>query len=418
MKKKKQQKANVFINLEGVKNEIGTLIYDDRKIYFKIKDTFLDNNLPFKGKKLSLSPFKIEHSNQIQVAPHMPYEGLFGLFSDSLPDAWGKLLIDRYLKSKNLELLELNPLLRLLYVGKNGNGALEYEPHEEYFKSELSEIDLNEFNLASQKIIIGENSMLLDDFYRLGGTSGGARPKMSVGFNPKTNHLIPINSYLPKNYENWLVKFPSTFDLPEIANIEYAYYKMAIACGIEMSDSKLLVGEKDSCFFVTKRFDRNENGKLHLHSFAGLIHDDFTQCNLDYGHLLDAAFYLVNSKSVQQKIFKLAAFNVFSSNQDDHSKNFSFIFNKKKEWKFAPAYDLTFSPSKYDFNSMSVAKKHKNIQTNDLLDLAKHFQILNADKIVQEVKETINNWQYFAKDAGVKKSTIFYIKKVLEKKMK
>lgn len=418
MKEKELNKISVFLNLEGLKTELGALVYNQGKIYFKLSEDYLKDFKPFMGGKLLVSPFKIKHSDEIQVCPQNPFEGLFGIFSDSLPDGWGRLLLDRYIMSKNKGVQQLTPLNRLLYVGKNGNGALEYEPEMENYNVNLSSVDLDEYKKASKKILLGENSKILNDFYRLGGTSGGAKPKINVGLNSKTNHLIEATEKLPPNYEAWIVKFPSTFDFPDCANIEFAYHKMALACGIEMSESKLLKGEHNTSFFATKRFDRLENNKLHLHSLSGLLHDDFRSTSLDYGHLLDAAFHLEKDVSVCKKILKLAVFNVFTLNQDDHSKNFSFLMNSKGEWRFAPAYDLTFSQANYGFQSMSVAKNSQNIETKDFIKLANHFQIENAQKIIEEVKEQLSNWTFFAKEAGVSKNSAKMIKKVIDEKIK
>lgn len=418
MNKQTQHKAIVKLNLEGETNELGTLAYHESKIYFKLSEIYLNNFAPFMHNKLLVSPFKINHSKEIQTSQPLPFEGLFGLFADSLPDGWGRLLLDRFLKSKNKNTAEATPLSRLLYVGKNGAGALEYEPELENYQHNTTTIDVDTYNTAAKKILLGENDEILADFYRLGGTSGGARPKINVGLNSQTNHLIEGNNVLPSEYEHWIIKFSSTFDYVDTANIEYAYYKMALNCGIEMSESKLLKGKGNAFFFATKRFDRVGNHKIHLHSLAGLLHDDFKASVLDYGHLLDAAFQLEKDVTVYQKILRLAAFNVFASNQDDHSKNFSFLMNKKGKWRFAPAYDLTFSPSNYGFQSLSVAKANQNITAKDLLNLAKHFQIENANNIIQEVKETLSDWNFFAKEAEVSKNSINLIQKTIDEKIK
>lgn len=418
MKNMELNKVTVYINLEGFKTELGVLVNEKRNIYFKLSPSYLKEFKPFATSKLLVSPFKMKHSDEIQTCSLFPFDGLFGIFSDSLPDAWGKLLLDRFIISTNKTLTDVNPLNRLLYVGKIGNGALEYEPQIENYFTEIGHVDIEEYYQASKKLLAGGDATILSNFYRLGGTSGGARPKINVGLNQKTNHLIDTFENLPTNYEAWLVKFPSTYDLPDCANIEFAYHKMALACGIEMSEAKLLKGQGRDSFFASKRFDRIANKKLHVHSLAGLLQDDFRNTSLDYGHLLDAGFYLEKDVAVYQKILRLAAFNVFASNQDDHSKNFSFLLNKKGEWKFSPAYDLTFSQGNYGFQSLSVAKKSKNIESKDFLILAKHFQIENAQIIIDEVKEQLSNWTYFANEAGVSEHSKKLIKKVIDEKIR
>lgn len=412
----KLNKIKVYLNLEENRIQIGTLISEGTNVYFKLHDTYLTNFEDFENNKLMLSPFKMIHTNEIQLGSKTPFEGLFGLFSDSLPDAWGRLLQDRYFQSK-MEGLKLNPLNRLLCVGKNGSGALEYEPELQILeKQEIFNID--KFYAASKKILIGENSEILTNFYRLGGTSGGARPKINIGLNPITNELVDFTSDIPENFENWIVKFPSIYDLPDIANIEFSFYNMAKACGIEINECKLLNGKENTNFFATKRFDRIGNKKLHLHSLAGLIHDDFNMNNLDYGHLMDVAFHLEKDVNVYQKILRLAIFNVFACNQDDHSKNFSFIMGSNKKWRFSPAYDLTFSPSSYGFQSMSVAKNAKNITSQDFVKLSKHFHVKNINEILEEVKTNLTNWDYFAMNGGVSKVSRDLISKKIQANLK
>src|SRR5690606_31538335 len=161
----------------------------------------------------------------------------------------------------------------------------------------------------------GTPSDIIDELFQLGGSSGGARPKAIVGYNPKTDHLIHGHSSLPQDYDHWIVKFPSTFDLPDIAHIEYAYYKMALAAGIKISECKLFKGNSGVSYFATKRFDRIHNNRLHLHSVSGLLDDNFRFSNLDYGNIMDCAFRLENHVNAYSKVLRLAAFNIYTHNR-------------------------------------------------------------------------------------------------------
>ncbi len=200
-------------------------------------------------------------------------------------------------------------------------------------------IELDEIANATQQTIAGTASEVLGELFRLGGSSGGARPKILVGYNPENQHLIKADKELPLGYKHWLIKFPSSFDSSDIANIEYAYYKMAIDAGIEMSPCQLFKGQSGKVYFGTKRFDRKGNNRLHLHSAAGIMHDNFRLSALDYGHLMDCAFQLEKDVKAYEKVLRLAAFNVFANNRDDHSKNFSFLMDATGSWRLAPAYD-------------------------------------------------------------------------------
>jgi len=248
-------------------------------------------------------------------------------------------------------------------------------------------------------------------------TSPIPRPKILVGFNTKTNEIISPEPFLPPDYQHWIIKFPSSFDKPDIANIEFAYYKMALAAGIEMSSSRLLKSNLGNNYFATKRFDKKGNNRLHLHSAAGIMHDNFRLSTLDYGHIMDCAFLLEKDLKAFEKVLRLAAFNVFTNNRDDHSKNFSFIMDENGSWQFAPAYDLTFSYSGHGFHSTSIAGESANPTKKNLLHLATHFKIKNADKIIDEVQSVVTNWKKYAVAANVSKASKNTIDKVIQQKL-
>jgi serine/threonine-protein kinase HipA len=191
---------------------------------------------------------------------------------------------------------------------------------------------------------------------------------------------------------------------------------MAKEAKIEMSECRLFTGKSGRSYFGTKRFDRIGNNRLHLHSVAGLLEDDFRMSMLDYGHILDCAFKLEKKISAYDKVFRLACFNVFAHNKDDHSKNFAFIMNEKGDWKFAPAFDLTFSSSSHGLHSTMVAGESKQPKTFHLLELANHFKIKNPEFIIEEVQKAISHWPNHAKKAGVSTTSINRISKALKNK--
>jgi serine/threonine-protein kinase HipA len=175
---------------------------------------------------------------------------------------------------------------------------------------------------------------------------------------------------LPEDYDEWIIKFPSSSDSRKIANIELACHRMALLAGIAMSECHLFKGKSGQVYFGTKRFDRVADKHLHAHTASVLIHDNFRMSTMDYGHLMDCAFRLEKHMKTYEKVFRLAAFNVYSHNRDDHSKNLSFLMNAKGEWQFSPAYDLTFSYSGYGFHSTMIAGESKNPGRKDLMKLA------------------------------------------------
>lgn len=389
---------------------LGEIIQHQRKLLFKYHPALLQRNLP-------VSPIKLPLSSRVVDMSSFPFDGLTGLFNDSLPDGWGRLLLDRKLTALGLPFQELTPLDRLAYVGQNGQGALTYLPEikgQEDSTPVLLEIWEKEIN----DLYEGTDSYLLESLFQAGGSSGGARPKVNLLWNPVTESLRKGN-LAQEGEEYWLVKFPSSIDLHDIAHVEYAYYLMAKNAGIDMSDCRLFYGKSRKAYFGTKRFDRQDNNnRLHMHSASGLIHDNFRLSQMDYGHLMDAAFRLEHDTQVYAKVLRLAAFNIFSHNQDDHSKNFAFLMDAQGQWTMAPAYDLTFSHSGHGFHSTMVAGESQTPNSRHLLELAKYFSLSNGPTIIEEVKESISHWRAFAEDAGVSKSSKLKIQKVLERLLK
>lgn len=398
-------KIKVSLSFDNENQTVGELILSNDKIYFKYFQDFLESNL-------NISPFKLPFNNSIHNSSI--FEGLFGVFNDSLPDGWGKLLLDRHLQTKGINSLSINPLQRLSYIGKNGLGALIYEPEIDINKNLEFSLDLDFLSNEMNLILSGKNIENIDDLFNLGGSSGGARPKINVGFNPKTKDIIPDNGYLPKGFEHWIIKFNATFDKIDAAQIEFAYHKMALEAGLEMMPCELFKGKSGRYYFGTKRFDREFNLRKHLHSASGLLHDDFRLSALDYGHLMDAAFQLEKNVAVYDKILSMAAFNLFTHNRDDHSKNFSFLMDKQGKWQFAPVYDLTFSSSSYGNHSTSISGEYKNPTKHHLFELAKTFSIKNPNILLEKVKQAVNNWETIAKNCDVTTESRILIQKTIE----
>ncbi len=400
--------VSILLNEEEI--ELGELVSDAKNIYFKYYAGFIKRGL-------EISPLKLKLNNAVNKAEPIPFDGLYGVFADSLPDGWGKLLLDRALTARGIAIDNITVLDRLAYVGCNGMGALIYRPEIEEKTHGAFKIELDKIAKAANQLITGAATNVLDELFKLGGSSGGARPKILVGYNPITQHLIGNEQTLPKNYEHWLIKFPSSSDRPDIANIEFAYYKMALDAGIEMSRCKLFKGQSGRAYFGTKRFDRVGNKRLHLHSAAGIMHDNFRLSNIDYGDLMDCAFILEKDVRAYEKILRLAAFNVFAHNRDDHSKNFSFLMDANGIWKAAPAYDLTFSNSAHGMHSTTVARESKDPTKKHLMELGAYYKVKNAGDIIDEVQAVIFNWKKYADRCEVGEESKNKIGKVTGKKI-
>ncbi len=397
--RKRSKQINVFIRFSEDEILVGKLLLDNRLIHFKYDDDFLNLGL-------NISPFKLEYNNKIQVANPKPFRGIFGVFDDSLPDGWGMLLLNRALEKKGLSLNDINILDQLAYIGETGKGALIYRPAITGDENFSHHIDLDRLKTAMDKVYYGTSTEVIEELLALGGSSGGARPKANVGYNPNKNEIIHGQNILPHGFNHWIIKFPSSEDPQDIANIEYAYYKMAQIAKIKMSECTLLESKKGRKVFATKRFDRAGDDRIHMHSMAGLTHDNFRLSAVDYGHIIDVAYHLEQSASARENVLRLAAFNIYSHNLDDHSKNVSWLMDKSGKWTLAPAYDLTYSSTSIGEHSTRIGGEGANPGRKNLIELADEFSINKPNEIINQVQESLAHWPDIAKKCGVSKESI------------
>ncbi len=315
----------------------------------------------------SISPFYLPLRSGLFTARREPFNGLFGVFNDSLPDGWGNLLIDRYLLTKGIKPQSLSVLDRLSIIGSSGMGALRYAP-DRHIEADREINDINILAAEVNKVLSEvDYNVPLDVLAEMGGSPGGARPKVLISFkgNP------------------WMVKFPSAFDQDNIGRIEYKYSLVAKRCGIEMPETELLEGK----YFGVRRFDRDGDRRIHIHSASGLLYASHRFPSLDYIDLLKATLALTKNMEEAYKLFRIMAFNVFTGNKDDHSKNFSFIY-KSGRWLLSSAYDLVSGFGFNDNHSTTIAGKG-NPGVEDIFNVAKEtgLEMKKAKHIFDEVYE-------------------------------
>jgi len=373
---------------------VGTLVLSDGRAVFKYEPAFLE-------RKLFISPKHLPNQIDPRLCNYAPFDYLFGVFNDSLPDGWGRLLLDRAIRSKRIDLQMLSPLDRLAFVGDGGVGALTYLPDYGLEEEHPNTYDLSVLAAETQVILQGQSSELIDQFRKWGGGSQGARPKIFADFNPTTEDLIIGQPAYQEDYVSWIIKFASNEDPDHMGRIEYAYSNMAKAAGVEMANCRLFFGQDKSAFFGTQRFDKEGLISHHVHTAAGLLHSTHRLPSLDYGNLIHETLELTRNMSEATKVFRLAAFNLYSFNRDDHSKNFSWMLDLDGNWKVAPAYDLTFSNGPGGQHSTIYAGEGANPTSKQLMELATHFGIKKAIHIIDEVKAAIHNWHLFAEEAQV-----------------
>jgi serine/threonine-protein kinase HipA len=361
------------------------------------------------------------------------FKGLPGLLADSLPDKFGNLLINRWLAEQGRDADNYNPVERLLYQGKRGMGALEFQPAEQFVSNDSSRIELQSLIEVAQKALSSKSELSggldnkddLNQIIKVGTSAGGARAKAVIAFNEKTGEIRSGQFNASKGFSHWLIKLDGVTnqelgDPEHFGKIEYAYYQMAIDCGILMSESRLLQ-ENNRAHFLTRRFDRTDDGeKLHMQTLCGLAHFDF---NLPGAYSYEQLFQTMRSLrlpySDAEQMYRRMIFNVIARNQDDHTKNFSFLMNKTGIWQLAPAYDVTFAYNPIgDFTSqhqMSINGKRDHFSKHDLLRFAESMNIKKSAEIIEEVLSVIANWNIYAKDVDIPKEMIDYIQSVFRR---
>ncbi|MEI6267699.1 MAG: type II toxin-antitoxin system HipA family toxin [Methylococcaceae bacterium] len=381
----------VFLTIEGRKHFVGRLLRQDSGNFFQYSPEFISTGL-------QISPFHLPLNNTIFKAPATPFNGLHGVFSDSLPYGWGLLLMDRFLRQKELNVKKITPLDRLLYIGSTGMGALSYEPDHSQ-PSSYSDLDLFELSREASEVIAGKQQDILPELIKAGGSPGGARPKVVVGI--KDNHIISGERDLPYDYQAWIIKFHASQDKDE-GLIEEAYARMLRLAHINMPSTQLLAA-KDKYYFSVKRFDRINNQRLHVHSLAGLSHANFRIPDFDYEKLLRLTVMLTKNTDDAIQVYRQMIFNILANNQDDHTKNFSFIMNGKGIWRLSPAYDITFNYCQGGEQSMSINGYGKNIpeQTFYKLGALCDLDIHNVRQVFSDTFEALSQWQVLADDLGI-----------------
>ncbi|VAY87740.1 HIPA PROTEIN [hydrothermal vent metagenome] len=292
-------------------------------------------------------------------------------------------------------------------------GALSYEPQKNKQDLGLNNIVLDDLASQSQKILEGSSGDMVDELLLLGSSSAGARPKVLVQISDDKNSIIHGQQELKDGYSHYIVKFASSIDNKEIGAIEYIYMQMAKEAGLNVPETLLLQG-KTRRYFATQRFDRTKDAQVHMHSVAGLIHSDFRLPTLDYDDLLNLTVHLTKNIQEQKKMYRLACFNLFSHNRDDHAKNFSFLMDDKGVWRLSPVYDVTFSYGPGGEHSTTYLGEGKYPSKESLIKLGQKHKIKNYIQIINEVSEAILKWDFFAKDMELSSYSTKEISKKLE----
>lgn len=424
--------------------EVTTITYQDDVVGAVSFDTekglgSFEYDPGFIKKGVELSPIKMPLSNRIYSFPELDFntfKGLPGLIVDSLPDDFGNAVLNAWVAGQGRSPDDITPLQRLQYTGKRGMGALEYAPATKLRSLNASQqVEIQSLVSIAQEILDSRGDFEVElkqngqgdreammSLLSVGMSAGGARPKAVLAFNEDFTQVRSGQAKVPSGFTHYLMKFDGvsehnknqeTFGDPlGYGAMEFVYHLMANKCGVDMMPCRLLQ-EGNRRHFITQRFDRIKNNKVHVQTLNGLAHVDYKKPGaFSYAELFGIARQLKLSAVEAEQLFKRMTFNIIARNHDDHSKNFAFIL-KKDKWSLAPAYDLAYSykPGSKWVNShwMSLNGKRDKFTRSDFYSLEKLSPVFNKKKIDDIIDATIQHvstWRQLAKEWDVPKTLI------------
>ena len=358
----------------------------------------------FLRSEIELSPLNFLKLPGLIECPREPFNGLPGLFADQVPDGWGRILLRRGLQRQGIGIQDISPLDMLQYIGEKGMGALSFEPSLKVGeKWAEGEVDLDELESGIEPILSGTASDVLDEFLVGGASPTGARPKIIL--QEKEGKFYLSEGEVAKT--EWIIKFQAPEDSKHVGKLEYVYSQLAKKAGLRVPETKLFISKRGH-FFGTKRFDRKENGgRIHMHSLSGILGTRPDNFSVGYEDFAKVASYLTKSAKELEQVFKIAVFNIFSCNQDDHCRNVSFLMDAKGKWTVAPAYDLTFFKTCYAEHSMSLGGKGRpTVEDINKFGAQLGFSNIKIKSIVDQIKDSLRNFGKLAIKNGVPSSEI------------
>jgi serine/threonine-protein kinase HipA len=386
----------------------------------------------FKKLNWDLSPIKmpINDTKKVIAFPELrknknaefdTFKGLPGLLADVLPDKYGNQLINMWLAQQGRPQDSMNPVELLCFIGSRGMGALEFEPATIKESKKPFSIEINSLVNIAQKMLSDKEAFITNlqkdeekavmEIIKIGTSAGGARPKAVIAYNEKTGEVKSGQTKVPNGFEYWLLKLDGVSDVQLGASkgygrVEMAYYNMAIACGIDMMPSRLME-ENGRAHFMTKRFDREgSETKHHIQSFCALKHFDFNLVNsFSYEQLFQTMRELKLTYQDTEQLFRRMVFNVIARNCDDHTKNFAFRLKKGGKWELAPAFDVchAYRPGSewVSQHALSINGKRNDITKEDLIVIGESIKSKKSTNIIDEINDTVNQWNKFANDVNV-----------------
>lgn len=392
--------VNAYYRGFGAKRLIGQLTMHGQRPVFGYNTSWLADGL-------ELSPIEMPLRAAPYYGSHASSHYLCGLLSDSLPDGWGMLLMDRFFRRTISNTARVNVLDRLAYIGESAMGALSFEPQHDLSANaiDMSELTLAKLAAANQTILSGQDSDILAELIVIGGSPQGARPKALVLYDELSDFITTDAASKNPSATPWLIKFPAQSEHKSVCLLEALYADMAKKSGLNMPAHHYFDIDIEYAAFGVERFDRMGNQRIHIHTLAGLLDIDFRIPSLDYLQYLRCVRMLTQSQPSVEEGFKHAVFNVIFNNKDDHSKNFSFMMSDAGNWSLAPVYDLAYNSGMNGYHQMDIAGEARHPTLSHLLKLAKLADIKQnkAQAIIDQVVSVAEGFLTVINDYDIEK---------------
>jgi serine/threonine-protein kinase HipA len=399
------KKLNVIYTGWGERFDLGVLAEASRELLFEYSPTALERRLELSPLKLPLSAKSFgdfpEHQHRLP-----------GLVSDSLPDGWGMLLMDRLFRNQGRRADQVSALDRLALIGDKAMGALVFEPTE---TEALTPADVQLLDLARdiRQVMVDDSEVLLRKLVLMGGSPQGARPKVLVNFDRNSNRMSNSDegAGIPM-----LVKFPAQHEHKEVCAVEAMYGRIASASGIQVPVMEYFDLNQELSAFGIERFDRSQHMRIPMHTAAGATHVGYRIPQLDYTALLRLTQFMTRDTREVLQAFERCVFNVVFNNRDDHSKNFSFVMGKDGRWKFSPAYDLTFSEGPNGEHQMDICGEARTPARKHLLQLANETGISERTAVesINRIATAAEQFTDFVGDLPIRIETLKSIDKAVQ----
>ena len=402
------QNLDVFLWNRKVGTQVANKEKYTEKVCFYFDGDFIKGGYDIAPLQAPINGVTVQRGLPVYAEDDKSFCGLPSFIADSLPDHWGNRIFNEWAKVHHIKSRDLSSLDRLAYIGRRGMGALEFIPPaaeemEKPFKVEIADLyrlaraALNEAKDFKAKM---QPDLMIESLFKVGTSAGGRRAKAIIHMNKETYECYSGQVNAPTSgFTPMIIKFDEHLDLPT-TRIEYSYYLMAQDAGMEMMPSMLIEGEKD-VHFLTERFDRKENEKIHIQTLAAMnpVADS-------YESLFETACRIGIMPMEMQQLFLSMTMNVLGGNVDDHNKNFSFMMGQDGVWHITPTYDFTFSvdpsaPGYVNRHCLSINNKNSAFERGDLLEIAKKYNIKGADSLIEKAIGVVSDYQRYADIAGV-----------------